>query len=502
MAVKPRPSPPAPTGSLTARPEFDAVVRDFSLDDGPARLSYRVHVGRMSFSSTISYSSIPAWSDVFGPMPTRENGLRLVSSLIAWDAMRFLALGGERLVLPPELPCDAVISRAWRRCFLSQFGEWRYRNGIRYRDGAPELLSPAHSSAVVRGGGGRPQAGNRALLTNGGGKDTLAGMMILARSGIEHDVYEGYLPVGGGHDLQRRLLDEVRSGAAAPGTGVVRVYVQDDFYRRPAAEFADAGVTVDHFHTDFAVGHTACYVGYMPVILHGGHERVWFNIERSADDAHVRWDGEEINHQWRKSAEYQAISSRLFSELTGCDWFTGFDSTLRGLYDHMIYRVVATRPDLLRRTHSCNYAKPWCGRCPKCCYCYLMTAAFLGEDYARGLLGVTESLLADPRNLPVWESLMDASQVAWECVPSRQEVVTAAEQCLSRGIDHPVLRRYAPGPATAARLRARFTGIDWSRVPAPIAEAVRDLARESAGPATGLPGAGEPAPAARAGCRP
>lgn len=480
MAEEHYSSPSSPGGPLWARPEFDVVVRDFALEDGPASLRYRLTVGDLTFSSTLTYISIPAWSDVFVVLPKRENCLRLVSALIAWDAMRFLALGGERLVLPPGLPRDATVSAIWRQCFMSQFGEWRYRNGIRYRDGMPALVSRTPSSAPqLSGGDGTPRLTSRALLANGGGKDSLAGMLILDGSGIDHDVYEGYLPVGGDHELQRRLLDTLRTSAAPRHTTVVRAYVHDDFYRRPTADFTDAGVAVRHYMTDFAVGHTACYVGYMPIILQGGYERVWFNIERSADDQHVTWNGEEISHQWCKSEEYRLISSQLFSELTGFDWFKGFDSTLSGLYDHAIYRIVATRPDLLRKTHSCNYGKPWCGHCPKCCFCYLMAAAFLGEDYARRLLGVRESLLADPRNLPVWASLMDPSQVAWECVPSHQEVVTAVDQCLARGIDHPVLHRYAPDPATAARLRARFVDVDWGRVPAPIAAAVRDLARGS-----------------------
>ncbi|MFE1323242.1 hypothetical protein ACFW7K_10225 [Streptomyces sp. NPDC058735] len=451
-------------------------MRTFALRDRPAGLDYRVDVGGLTFTSALSYASVPAWSEVFAALPVRQNGLRLVSALIAWDAMRFLALGGERVVLPPGLSCDASVSALWRRCFLSQFGEWRYRNRIRYRDGAPALVSPA-PAAEIRGGGRARDTGGRALLTNGGGKDTLAGMMILGRSGIDHDVYEAYLPVGGDHDLQRRLLENLRSGADARGAEVVRVHVRDDFYDRPAVRFAETGVTADHYRTDFAVGHTASYVGYMPIVLHGGYDRVWFNIERSADDPHVVWEGEEISHQWCKSSEYQAMSSLLFPELTGCDWFQGFDSTLRGLYDHTIYGMVATRPDLLLRTHSCNYGKPWCGRCPKCCFCYLMTTAFLGEDYARGLLGVRDSLLAEPHNLPVWESLMDPSRIAWECVPSHQEILAAVDQCLARGVDHPVLRRYAPGRERAARLRARFLDVDWSLVPAPIAAAVRDLAR-------------------------
>lgn len=71
---------------------------------------------------------------------------------------------------------------------------------------------------------------------------------------------------------------------------------------------------------------------------------------------------------------------------------------------------------------------------------------------------------------------MDSSRVAWECVPSHEEILAAVDQCLARGVDHPVLRRYAPGRAAADRLRRRFLGIDWPNVPAPIAAAVRELA--------------------------
>ena len=110
MAEDQFPSPSAPGFPLAARPEFNVVVRDFILEDGPASLHYRLNVGSLTFSSTISYLSIPAWSEVFTFLPARKNCLRLISALIAWDAMRFLALGGQCIVLPPGLPCDAAVS--------------------------------------------------------------------------------------------------------------------------------------------------------------------------------------------------------------------------------------------------------------------------------------------------------------------------------------------------------------------------------------------------------
>lgn len=465
--------------TLAASAEFDVIVTAVELLDAPARVSYRVRAGGLEFTSRVTYHSIAAWEDVWAALADACDVPRLIAVLVAWDAMRFLALGGERLVLPSHLPCDEATAAAWRTCFLRQFGEWRYRNRLRYGHGDLPRLEAPRATAHGRGDTVRKGRPPRALLTNGGGKDTLAGALLLNGAGVAYDVYEGYLPVGGSVRRQAELLGEFRRAVVPQDARLVAVSVQDDFYDRPEHTLRRAGVRTVLYKTDFAVGHTANYIGYLPVILAHGYDQVWFNIERSADDPDITWDGEEISHQWCKSRAYQSLARDVMHRVTGCRWFKGFDSTLRALYDTAIYEIVAQRPDLLRVTHSCNYGKPWCGRCPKCCFCYLMMSALLGEEFAMEVMGTDASVLAAV-NRPTWESLLDPGLVAWECVPSHEECLIAVDRCLQRGMTHAVLHDFAPGPARAAELRQRYARVAWQDVPPPLTDSLRKLLRGKA----------------------
>jgi hypothetical protein len=465
---------------IYARPEFDVVISSVVLEDYPARLHYVAEVAGMRFNSSMTYRSISSWSTVWEPLSHVTRIGELLGTLVAWDAMRFLALGGERMVLPEGLRCAEVTRALWSACFLNQFGEWRFRNRIGYRDSSGPVLETRHGSLdsilpAVDCGIGDRDCTRAHLLANGGGKDTLAGMLLLKRAGLPYDIYEGYLPVGGCTKLQEQLLRRLRDAAGARQANVVQVSVEDDFFSRPEGDFKAAGVATRFYKTDFAVGHTANYPGYFPLVLAHRYKCVWFNIERSADDSSLDWMGTGINHQWCKSAAYQSLATELFRQVTGCTFFKGFDSTLRGLYDLSIYRIVATRPDLLRETHSCNYGKPWCQRCPKCCFCYLMTAAYHGEEFALKMVGADTSLFILQENLAVWRDLLDPTRVAWECVPSHQECLVAVDACLRSGIEHPVLRHYSPSPVDAEAYRNRYSEVNWNDVPHPLMQAVRSF---------------------------
>ena len=227
-------------------------------------------------------------------------------------------------------------------------------------------------------------------------------------------------------------------------------------------------VKIKHFKTDFMVGNTANYVGYFPLILHHRYEKIWLNIERSADDTMTTWNGESINHQWCKSKEYFKLSVDLFNMVSDCDWFDGFHSTLHGLYDISIYKIVSQHPSLLKETHSCNYGKPWCCECVKCCFCYLMMSAYLGEEYAMSVVGSSTSLFEKAENTDHWKALFDENKVAWECVPSSAECLEASQMCLDKGISYDVLRQKSDIDSGSCK-----KSIYWDDVPEQLHEAVK-----------------------------
>lgn len=455
---------------IYANHELDVFVESFTLLDHPARLETHVRVKDQTFFSRVTYHSINAWGDVWSKLGDGACQEELLGALAAWDCMRFLALGGCRLVLCDGLALANDVRETWRHCFLNQLGEWRYRNKIGYAHGYPRVEAAEPTVASGSSPASAQSGEQKWLLTNGGGKDTLVGMLLLNEANLKYDVYEGALPLGGQLSEQRSLLRTLRQ-ACCPLSELVEVTVEDDFFASPRSVFERLGVSAAHYLSDFAVGHTANYVGYFPVILHGGYSGVWFNVEASADRVMATWCGEAINHQWCKSKEYQSISTQLFGRLTGGISFSGFASTLRGLHDSVIYAIASSRPELLRLTHSCNTVKPWCRNCPKCCFSYLMMASFSGEEYAKAVMGVEVSLFDDPSNHSHWQDLLDPSRVAWECVPSHQECHEALGRCLARGVEIGPLLAYL----RCANQGGKFHEVNWRDTPASLRGALCQL---------------------------
>lgn len=457
--------------ALRSNPNLDVSVVRFELSDDPARIRYEVRVAGKRFFSHITYHTIPSWRDAWAEC-SEEITSQLFGILIAWDAMRFLALGGETISLCAGLSLDSNTKELWRECFLKQFSEWRYRNLFHYRSGELPRVVCLASAPITHTESSNtslpchsPKLKDRWLITNGGGKDSLVGLLLLNEVQRPYDVYEGYLPTGGSLGMQVSLLEGLRNMAVPLGSNVISVSIEDDFFCQPEAYFRSFGVHAQYFKSDFAVGHTANYPGFFPLIAYHGYSHVWFNIEASADRTMAEWDGETINHQWCKSEDYRRSCSKLYCSLMRTDSFKGFLSTLRGMHDTLIYAIAVSDTHLFSKAHSCNIHKPWCRNCPKCCFSYLMTAAYSSEKVARELIGGGKSLFDMPENAIHWRSLLDPAYVAWECVASHEECVVAAMLCLETGVRHPILEGVAlMSKEQGDRALRHYKTVKWSKV--------------------------------------
>lgn len=459
--------------SLVSTSSLDVYVEDVKLYDHPARLVITVSVGPLHFFSEITYDSIPSWSALW-----EEYGYslrsRLLGLVVSWDCMRFLALGGERLVLCDGLEVSLKTQKFWTEAFRKQFSEWRYLNKMDYPSADyPKLLADISLNTQVLPMKSEFQPCE--LLANGGGKDSLAGMLLLSNAGAYFDLYEACLPVGGSLTHQNMLLSRLSDDFLPRISKCIRLKIRDDFFSVPEDVLRQANVHARFYKTDFAVGHTANYAGFFPLILFHKYQRVWLNIEKSAEETSLFWKGESISHQWCKSEEYRHNMKIIFSELVGDQRFRGFYSTVGALRDISIYKIVSQYPELLAKTHSCNYGKPWCNQCVKCCFCYLMMSAFLGEEYAMEVTGSRKSLFAQKENTKNWESLLNKSEIAWECVPAYSECWIAAYLCIQQGIHYPVLERYCPSKEAFSKLWQACTRIDWDDVPLFIRESTKKL---------------------------
>lgn len=450
--------------------KLNVEVESFILEDNPASITINLKIRDKCFFSKITYHSIPCWQDVWNKCHNENVKELLLGALVAWDSMRFLALGGEELILCDGLVLDESTQELWHYCFLNQFGEWRYRNNFKYRTSQlPRVIvrdcnyNYCNSGSISNIDSSKME---RHIITNGGGKDTLVGMLLMNDLNIHYDVYEGYLPIGGSWQLQKSLLEQLRNAIAPKQANVVSITVEDNFYNANDPEILKLGALVDHHKTDFAVGHTANYPGYYPIIMYHDYSHVWFNIEASADRTMAMWNNEAINHQWCKTAEYQIKSTELYQKITGNNSFKGFFSTIGGLYDTHIYSIAVKRDDLIKKTHSCNYGKPWCLRCPKCCFSYLMLASFKGESFAMEVVGSDKSLFDIKENTKHFEDLLDPSRVAWECVPSHEECLLAVAVCAKKNINNTIILKYLEDAKSKIdSLERKYLSVNWDKVP-------------------------------------
>jgi UDP-N-acetyl-alpha-D-muramoyl-L-alanyl-L-glutamate epimerase len=212
-------------------------------------------------------------------------------------------------------------------------------------------------------------------------------------------------------------------------------------------------------------------------ILHG-HDAAVMSNERSASEGNVSYRGVEINHQWSKSVEAEAILCALIdSEVEGLDYF----SVLRPLSELAIARAFAkTCGRYLESFSSCNAAfrldparriSRWCGHCPKCQFVYLALATSLPRASLERIWG-EEMLGTSP--MEGFEALLGLAEwKPFECVGESGECRVAISMlCESEEWSlHPVVKelservRVAGLWPTAAERAAVFRAIPSSAIP-------------------------------------
>ncbi len=281
-----------------------------------------------------------------------------------------------KLAAPPHVVVeDAVLPGGWhaddiafhRTVLAKGLGEYSFMNNL------PAELRPTWSfraspAPAPLTGLGLQQ--HHPLVPVGGGKDSCVSIEALRNAG------------GAGHaptliTVNRYpVIQEVITDAALPDIAVKRLL--DPQLRELNAAGARNGHVPATAIVSFAVLATA--------LLHG-HDAVVMSNERSASEGNVVYQGVEINHQWSKSAEAEAmLRARIASITPELTYF----SLLRPLSELAIARAfAATCRRYLNSFSSCNAAfrldperrvSRWCGHCPKCQFVYLALATSLSHQ--------------------------------------------------------------------------------------------------------------------------
>ncbi len=313
---------------------------------------------------------------VFPHAPWPPDASRQAAFLRALDLLHWLAgVSYYKAALPAQIQFSGTVpgpalSGFLRQVYVQGLAEFSYVNQVdvasRFHFAAgPEPQTPACELLLPE----------RALVAMGGGKDSLVGLDLLRRAGME------VLPLCVG--VSSLIGNTVR----AAGLPLLRI-------SRQLAPELPALNTAGAWNGHIPVTAINSAIALCAAVLYGFRYVVFAN-ERSADEVTlVTVDGIEVNHQYSKSSAFeQALRAVVHDYVSpGIDYF----SILRPFSELDIVRRFATLTPFHLVYSSCNrnfhqqgsaVDGRWCRDCPKCRFAALSLAVFLDPAEVRAIQG-------------------------------------------------------------------------------------------------------------------
>lgn len=323
----------------------------------------------------------------------------------------FKAFCPEKLIVKSgEL--DEAQAKFWQTVYEKGLGEFSYQNQLDLRG---KIKFPVSESvASPRQLEARPGAPKKVLSLFGGGKDSMATAEILRAVGVDYT----FMRVG-----QHPIIEGLFAQLQRP-TLTVRRQLDAKLF-----ELNEQGAYNGHVPI-------TTYIATLNVLLSllYGYDAVVISSERSSSYGNVEYLGEEINHQWSKSAEFEAMFRDYLSQYVTRR--VDYVNLLGSLSELQIARIVSDHPEYLHRITSCNrnwaiLAKRdheesglWCGRCPKCTFTFALLAAWLPIEEVVDIFG--QNLFDAPENEELYRELFGLSGFKpFECVGTPDEMITA-----------------------------------------------------------------------------
>jgi UDP-N-acetyl-alpha-D-muramoyl-L-alanyl-L-glutamate epimerase len=317
---------------------------------------------------------------------------------------------------------DEQFAALWKTVFQNVWAQWRFEND------APDYGGP--NFAVNDGRMSEPavrlerdsSCGPEVLSFFGGGKDSLVAAKILEKAVGEYDTLAYSSSLYGSAAQQHGLIAGLL-GFCTPSRHRQQ-WIFDDFSESPVLTLGDQITS----RTLTAAETPSSIFAALPYVLQHKYSHIALAHEKSADTGQFVWKktGEDVNHQWGKSYAAEVLLNRYLSSrlVHGLTYF----SVLKPIYDVVIFSMLRSHLDAVPYTHSCNIAKPWCRRCPKCVYVWLNYLAYLPTDIVQRMFG--ENLFEVEENVGIFRQLLGLEDhMPFECIGQMDEVKLAFEIC-------------------------------------------------------------------------
>lgn len=374
----------------------------------------------LRFSTSIWYGdvSLEALEERYGAEAMRK----IYFHIAAFEVNKLCSLKPEVLDLGPFADLHTPeFERVWRRVFEKVWAQWRYEHDL------PDYRGPAFASEA-RAAAPAPLAAEpgdvEVLSFCGGGKDSLVAAKLLERAGVPYASFAYANSIYGLPEPQLALIDRLLDQCAPVRRH--RQWAFDDFMVSPVVEITGAARSL------LAAETPASIFGALPLVLAHGYRYLALAHEASANVGNLIWDatGEDVNHQWGKSLDAeQLLNDYVQRELVGN---VGYFSVLQPIHDAVIFYLLERDTAAVPMTHSCNIAKPWCWRCPKCAYVWLGYMAYLPREVVEPLLA--EPVFDLPENQMHYRRMLGLEDhTPFECIGQIGEAKLLFELCRRKG---------------------------------------------------------------------
>jgi hypothetical protein len=401
-------SPDATQGAAPARGQVFRY-EGFAADAERGLLTCRYSLDGREFAERVTFTPGPGWDT-----PAARAAARIVYLLAGVSYYKTAA--------PPVIDLGDTALTGRERAFLREFylsglGEYAYRNGLDLSDlriEAPVAMDdPVPATARV------PDP--RPLIPFGGGIDS-----IVTVEGVRSNAGDIALFVVSRPGDRFAAIEQP---AAVSGLPVIRAgrEIDPQLLRSQELGFLNGHVPVTGIISAIAV---------LAAVL-SDRTAVVMSNEWSASVPTLEYDGRAVNHQWSKSAAFEAsFRALLQADPAGLpDYF----SALRDRTELWVADRFAALTQYHSTFRSCNRAfhldqkkrlDHWCGQCDKCCFIDLILAPFMSAEQLRKVFTHGTEPLGNPELKPKFQTLLGSGTKPFECVGEvnecRAAVVLAA----------------------------------------------------------------------------
>jgi len=455
------------SGCRVARVQPGPIVSLEDVSHSRHQVVLRFAVDGLSFTTSLWYREVDldALAREYGPEALR----RILFHIAVFELNKVCSLRPESVELGPFADLwTPALEALWREVFVKIWAQWRYENDDPTYEGPRFCGGEATGAEPLRV---RRAPAAETLAFCGGGKDSLASMRLLERAGVDYDVLVYASSIYGPAAPQHRLIDALVQRCRPKEA--LRQWVYDDFLDSPVLDLhPELGVKPK---TLTAAETPSSVFAALPYVLSRGYTSFSLGHERSADQGQLVWarTGEDVNHQWGKSAAAERLLSAYIREHLVAD-FTYF-SPLKPIHDLVIFSMLRQSQADVPFTHSCNLRKPWCLECPKCLYVWLGMAAFLPRTCIRATFGA-DDLLAREALVPGFRALLglDGRQ-PFECIGGAEEVRVLLGLCERHGYRGPTIDLFCAevGRSAALRLAEGYLDVDLTNTAIPASMRAR-----------------------------